>query len=96
MQYSPKYTHCTQYTHCLITLFYKTPIILGGDFNIDLKSTNGQEFILFMRNTFCLELNTSSNISTTRNNTTVVALFTRHIEDITTMNYISYFSYHEP
>jgi len=81
MQYSPKYD-----------IVRRLGFDFGDNFNINLKSTNEQEFVIFIRNMFGLELKTNLNISTTRNNTTVDAIFTSHIDDLTTMNYMSYFS----
>lgn len=71
--------------------YFKMPIVLSGDLIIDLKSTNRQEFIVFVRQAFGLEFNNHTAISITRNNMTV---FSRH--NLITKHYILYFSYHRP
>jgi len=92
------------YSHKVVGLFKSIdkhqlstiPIILGGDFNVDLKSAEGVEFIHFMQDNWQLELNNDPAISTTRGNIYIDAVFTRHVEHLQTMNFISYFSYHKP
>ena len=37
-------------------LLHTIPMVLGGDFNTDLKSTEGTEFLEFLRDTWKLEL----------------------------------------
>ena len=76
--------------------FNAIPIILGGDFNLNWKDEEGKEFLDFMCDNFGLRINNNPDISTTRGNTSIDAVFTRHIEDLETRNYISYFSYHKP
>lgn len=49
-----------------------------------------------MHETFNLELNNDPDISTTRNNTCIDAIFTRHIEQLRIRDYILFFSYHNP
>ena len=41
-------------------------------------------------------INNDPAISTTRGDTRVDAVFTRHVEYLQTMNFVSYFSYHKP
>jgi len=92
------------YSHKLVGIFEeldalvldKMPIIMGGDFNMDLKSTEGTEFLEFMRDRWKVELNNDPAISTTRCNTCIDEVFKRHVEHLQTMNFISYFSYHKP
>lgn len=76
--------------------YYKIPMILGGDVNIDLKSDNGKEFLEFLQENWHLQLNNDPAISTTRNNTCIDGVFTRNIDQLQTQNYISYFSHHKP
>ena len=75
--------------------YHLIPIILAGDFNINLKSKEGVQFIEFMKDTFDLQINSDPALSTTRNGTCIDAMFTRHV-GMETQNYISYFSYHRP
>jgi len=64
--------------------------------NVNLKTDKGAELITFMRDTFNLELNNDPAVSTTKDMTCIDAVFTRHIDHVQTMNYISYFSYYNP
>jgi hypothetical protein len=73
----------------------KIPIILSGDFNIDLKKQENQSFVDFMEDSFGLELNSNANISTTRESSCLDAVFTRNLHNIDTTHYITYFSYHK-
>ena len=64
------------------------PMVLGGDLNIDLKSTEGTEFLEFMRDTWKLELISDPAISTMRGDicthTDTCDMYTsslRHIHD---------------
>jgi len=41
-------------------------------------------------------MNNDPAISTTRADTCIDAVFTRHVEYLQTMNFVSYFSYHKP
>jgi len=92
------------YSHKVVGLFKSVdklqlstiPIILGGDLNVDLKSAECVEFLYLMRDNWKLELNNDPAISTTRGNTCIDAVFTRHVEHLQTMTFISYFSYHKP
>ena len=61
-----------------------------------LKSTEGTEFLEFMRDRWKVELNNDPAISTTRCNTCIDEVFKRHVEHLQTMNFISYFSYYKP
>jgi len=50
-------------------LLHTIPMVLGGDFNTDLKSTEGTEFLEFLRDTWKLELISDPAIWTTRGDT---------------------------
>ena len=41
-------------------------------------------------------MNNDPAISTTKGDTCIDAVFTRHVEYLQTMNFVSYFSYHKP
>lgn len=76
--------------------YYDMPIILGGDLNLDLRSTDGANFIEFMHDRLGLVLNSDLAVSTTRSSTCIDAVFSRYIEHFETKAYISYFSTHRP
>jgi endonuclease/exonuclease/phosphatase (EEP) superfamily protein YafD len=73
--------------------YYKIPIILAGDFNIDMKN---KSFIAFMKDTFDMELNNDALEATTRNGSCIDGVFSRGFSALQTQNYISYFSHHRP
>lgn len=75
---------------------YDVPIVLCGDFNINFRSEEGQQFLRFMTETFGCTLNNSVDVSTTRNMTCVDGIFTRNIPKAQTIAYDSYFSHHRP
>jgi len=54
------------------------------------------KFIQLVRETFDLEFNNDKAISTTRDNTTVNTVLSRHIDNLTKKHYVSYFSHHQP
>lgn len=70
------------------------PIILAGDFNLDIMKHENRSFLEFMDTTFNLQLK-SSIAPTTIRNTCIDMVFSRNI-DINCHTYISYFSYHKP
>ena len=72
------------------------PILLCGDFNVNFSSENAQPLLDFMEEKLLLRLVNPRNEGTTRYGTTLDAIFARHIENIQSMLYISYCSYHKP
>jgi len=75
---------------------YDLPIVLCGDFNVDLRSEEGQRLCQFMRECFSCELSNSIDISTTRNMICIDGVFTRNVCEVRTRAYISYYSHHRP
>lgn len=82
-----------QITKCKLD---QIPIILSGDFNLDLLNTKHKRFITFMEETLGLTLHSNSNTATNRGGFCIDAIFACHIDKIDIKNYISYFSYHRP
>lgn len=76
--------------------YYKIPIILCGDFNINFQQELGLEFRKYMLENFGLELNNDPAIAKASKNTSIDGVFTRYLDNIETKHYISYFSYHRP
>ena len=72
------------------------PMILCGDFNVNFSSEDAQPLLDFMEKKLLLRLVNRRNEGTTRYGTTLDAMFARHIENIQSRLYISYFSYHKP
>jgi hypothetical protein len=60
--------------------YYDLPIIMGGDFNLDLRGHDGATFIEFMKKELGLEIKNNIAISTTRNSTCIDAIFSRYID----------------
>lgn len=73
----------------------KTPLILGGDFNVNFASDDSIPLIDFLSENFSLLINNDPKISTTKSGTTIDAIFTRNLENIESRTYVSYFSYHK-
>lgn len=73
------------------------PIVLCGDFNIDLRSDDGIRFRQFMTETFGCTLNNSVDVSTERNMTCVNGILMGNLSNVQSLAYIlSYFSHHRP
>lgn len=77
------------------TNYDQLPLILAGDFNINFKDKQSESFKTFLKNTFDLNMNNNEDESTTRDNTTIDAVFSRYLAKIESQIYISYFSYHK-
>jgi hypothetical protein len=71
------------------------PIILAGDFNIELKKEN-ETFVTKMEETFGLKLMSNPQCSTTRSKSCINMVFARNVDNLKCANYITYFSYHRP
>ena len=61
---------------------YDVPVIVAGDFNIDLN--------------FSLVLSDKLKKFTTGNQTSIDGVFTRRLDKLTTRRFVSYFSHHSP
>jgi endonuclease/exonuclease/phosphatase (EEP) superfamily protein YafD len=72
------------------------PIILAGDFNVNVKDNYKTELVEFMNDTF--ELDSLSDLSqgTTGFNSCIDMVFGRNVNNLSCMHYVSYFSYHRP
>ncbi|XP_029708282.2 uncharacterized protein LOC109400233 [Aedes albopictus] len=71
------------------------PIIVTGDFNIDVSKEENIEFIDFMKQYLHLELATDPSQATTLGGSCLDLIFTRKIR-AESRRYCSYFSYHRP
>jgi hypothetical protein len=71
-------------------------IILAGDFNVSVKDNYNTELVEFMKDTF--ELGALSDLSqgTTGCNSCIDMVFGRNADNLSCMNYVSYFSYRRP
>ena len=52
--------------------------------------------IVFLKEEFGLEMQNDSKLGTTRNNTCVDGIFSRNINNVRCIRYVSYFSTHRP
>lgn len=77
------------------TYNHQLPLILAGDFNINFKDKQSESFKTFLMNKFNLKMNNNQDESTTRDNTTIDAVFSRYLTKIKSQTYTSYFSYHK-
>ena len=72
------------------------PLVLAGDFNINFSNERSKPLLQFLLDEFDLRINNDPAESTTRYNTTIDAVFSRHLHKIESKTYVSYFSYHKP
>jgi hypothetical protein len=72
------------------------PIILPGDFNVNVKDNYNVELVEFMRDAFEPEVLSDLSQGTTRSNSCIDVVFGRNVGNLSCMNYVSYFSYHRP
>jgi endonuclease/exonuclease/phosphatase family metal-dependent hydrolase len=72
------------------------PIILAGDFNIELKKRENETLVTDMEETFGLKLMSNPQCSTTRSKSCIDMVFARIVDNLKCANYISYYSYHRP
>jgi hypothetical protein len=70
------------------------PIILAGDFNVNVKDNYNAELADFMKDTFELDVLPDLSQGTTRSNFCIDMVFGRNVANLSCMNYVSYFSYH--
>lgn len=75
--------------------FATTPIVVTGDFNIDVAKPKGYEFVEFMAK--YLNLNLSSNRHpTTLGGSCIDMVFAKNLPELKCKRFITYFSYHWP
>ncbi|XP_065082636.1 uncharacterized protein LOC135705014 [Ochlerotatus camptorhynchus] len=78
---------------------YKTkdnPIIVTGDFNVDVSKAENIGFVQFMKNFLQLDLVSDPKLPTTLGGTCIDLVFARKIPELPTKRFITYFSYHRP
>lgn len=74
--------------------YHEIPMILSGDFNVNFTLDTALPLIKFLNDKFQLKMCSSRTESTTRSKTTIDAVFQRHINQIETKAFVSYFRYH--
>jgi endonuclease/exonuclease/phosphatase (EEP) superfamily protein YafD len=73
------------------------PIIFAGDFNVNVKDNYNAELVVqFMKDTFEFDILSDLSQGTTRSNSRIDMVFGRNVDNLSCMNYVSYFSYHRP
>jgi hypothetical protein len=70
------------------------PIILAGDFNVNVKDNCNVELVEFRKVTFKFDALTDVSRGMTRFNPYTDMVFGRNVNNLSCMNYISYFRYH--
>jgi hypothetical protein len=70
------------------------PIVLAGDFNVNVKDNYNVELVEFMKGTFELDVLSDLSEGTTRSNSCIDMVFGRNVYNLSCMNYVSYFSCH--
>jgi hypothetical protein len=70
------------------------PFILAGDFNVSVKGNYNAELVEFMKDTFELDALLDLSQGTTRSNYCIDMVFGRNMDNLSCMNFVSYFSYH--
>ena len=61
-----------------------------------ISNEKSKPLLQFLTDEFNLRINNDPAESTTRYNTTIDAVFSRHLHKIESKTYVSYFSYHKP
>lgn len=72
------------------------PIIVTGDFNIDISKEENSSFVEFMKDFLALDLVSDSRQPTTLGGSCIDMIFARNTPDLSTKRFITYFSYHRP
>jgi hypothetical protein len=72
------------------------PIILAGDFNVDVKDNYNAKLAEFMKDTFEIDVLPDPSQGTPRPNSCIDMDFRRNADNLSCMNYVSYFSHHRP
>lgn len=72
------------------------PMIITGDFNVNLRNGQNQWLPNFMRDLFGMSLASESEVPTTRFGTALDHVFQRGLKNVEVLKYASYFSVHRP
>lgn len=72
------------------------PIIVTGDFNIDISKEENIGFVEFVKDFLKLNLVSDSRQPTTLGGSCIDMIFSRNTPDLPTKRFITYFSYHRP
>jgi hypothetical protein len=67
------------------------PIILASDFNV-----NNAELVEFLKDSFEPDVLSDLSQGTTRSDSCIDVVFLGNVDNLSCMNYVSYFSYHRP
>jgi hypothetical protein len=65
------------------------PIILAGDFNVNVKNNYNVELVEFMKDTFELDVLSDLSQGTNRSNSCIDMVFGRNVDNLSCMNYVS-------
>jgi hypothetical protein len=72
------------------------PIMLAGDFNVNVKDNCNTEVVDLMKDNFELDIILDIYQGTIGSNSCIDMVFGRNVDNLSCMNSVSYFSYHRP
>jgi hypothetical protein len=72
------------------------PIILTGDFNVNVKDNYNAELVDFMKDTFEIYVLSDLSQGASRPNSCIDMVFVWNVDNLSCMHYVSYFSYRRP
>lgn len=75
-------------SNCLLATFKKRHFMNDRTY---WHVNRGKKFLLFVKDTFGLEINNDLTISTIRNNACIYSVFSQHVNKLTTRDFVSYF-----
>jgi hypothetical protein len=70
------------------------PIILAGDFTVNVKANYIAELVEFMKDSFGLDVLSDLTQGETRSNSCTDMVYGRNVDNLSCMNYVSHFIYH--
>jgi hypothetical protein len=70
------------------------PIILAGDFNVNVKDNYNAELVYFIKDTFELDVLSDLSQGRTRSNSCIDMVFGQNVDNLSCTNYVSYISCH--
>jgi hypothetical protein len=72
------------------------PLILAGDFNVNVEDNYNAELVEFMKDNFKFDFLSNLSQGMTRYNSCIDMVFGQNVDNLSCMNYVLYFSYHRP
>jgi hypothetical protein len=69
---------------------------LAGDFNVNVKANYNTELVEFMKDIFELDVLSDLSQGMTSSDSCIDMFCGQNVDNLSYMNYVSYFSYHRP